>query len=85
MLYQDPGDPELLRTARLNGDGDLRCSDCGHPVARSFSVYGGWMWLALPAQGDVPAALCPERKGVYGFDYGAHRVPAGTDGEASSA
>jgi hypothetical protein len=85
MYYQDPGDPALLKNARLNGSGDHKCDDCGHTVVRAFSILGGWMWLSLAAQGSVPAAQCPAREGALGFDYGAHRVPAKLDGEASSA
>ncbi|GGO70642.1 hypothetical protein [Nonomuraea cavernae] len=59
--------------AALDAVPDTVCSACSATIMRAYSVYGGWLWLAVYGQETVPAAECPNRPGVYGVGHGPHQ------------
>ncbi|MGW5684588.1 hypothetical protein [Nonomuraea sp. NPDC003754] len=76
-------DPALIRamqeriSASLGKEDQIVCGECDAPLMRVYSVYGGWLWLAVYGQGDVPAAQCPKVPGLYDIGNGAHRPTNG--------
>ncbi|MFF4777614.1 hypothetical protein ACFY05_32755 [Microtetraspora fusca] len=59
--------------AALAAETQAECAECGGALVRTFSMYLGWYYVSLTAQGDVPAAQCPKVPGLGGFGHGPHR------------
>lgn len=52
---------------------DVSCTECDAVLMQVYSIYGGWLWIAVYGQEqDVPAPQCPKVPGLYGVGHGAH-------------